>query len=318
VTTDARTAAGIVLALASAGQVAVASPSTSRPMLIVSDFDGTLSELVDDPWAATIVPAARRALRRLVATRGVEVALLSGRGVADLAGRARVGGVRYLGDHGAEWAVARRGFRPVALRAEREPASLAEAGMAARLCLAVPQAVPEAWLIVEAKGPAVTFHFRAAPDVDAARVRVLEAVDLADPQALLRRSGGRRSLELRPAGASDKGSALRRLIVEHEPRVVIMLGDDHTDVLAFEALREARAAGRVDGLAIAVVGRPDVSAAVAPQADLRLASPREATRFLRLLSAGLGVIPEISERRAPATAAPAPPPRPPSTPGPPG
>jgi hypothetical protein len=36
-----------------------------------------------------------------------------------------------------------------------------------------------------------------------------------------------------------------------------------------------------------VAGRPDVSAEVAPRADVLLASPRSAARFLALLDAGL-------------------------------
>jgi trehalose-phosphatase len=131
----------------------------------------------------------------------------------------------------------------------------------------------------------VTFHFRGAPDVDAARARVSAAVDAVDEERLLRRSGGRRSLELRPAGATDKGVALRRLIDVRRPHAVIMLGDDPSDVLAFDALREARSAGAIRGLAVAVAGHPDVRAVVAPRADLLLASPREAARFLRLLGA---------------------------------
>jgi trehalose 6-phosphate phosphatase len=257
-------------------------------LLLVSDFDGTLAELVPDPWGAVILPHAQRALRRLAAAPGVSVALLSGRGVADLSGRARIGGISYLGDHGAEWAEAPRGFRVDALRVQREPASSAELAMAACLCEAVPRAVPEPWLVVEAKGPAVTFHFRIAPDVDAARARVTAAVDAVDAEGLLLRSGGRRSLELRPVSATDKGVALRRLIDGRRPHAVIMLGDDPSDVLAFDALREARSAGRIRGLAVAVAGHPDVSAVVAPQADLLLASPREAARFLRLLGADVG------------------------------
>jgi trehalose-phosphatase len=182
------------------------------------------------------------------------------------------------------------------LRAEREPASPAELAMAKRLAAGVPQAVPEAWLVVEAKGPAVTFHFRTAPDVEAARERVRAAVDGVDPDALLHRSGGQRSLELRPAGATDKGSAVRRLIDEQRPRVLFMLGDDHTDALAFGALREARVAGRVSGLAIAVSSRPEVSAAVAPEADLLLASPREVASFLAMISAGLGAFARQPQR----------------------
>jgi trehalose 6-phosphate phosphatase len=256
------------------------------PMLVASDFDGTLSGLVSDPWGAAMVPAARRALRRLAVAPGVQVVLLSGRTVLDLAARARVGGIRYLGDHGAEWATAPRGFRPAALRVQREPTSPAEAAMAERLRREVPGVVGEAWLVVEAKGPALTFHFRAAPDVDAARARVVAAADAVDPGHLLVRSGGRRSLELRPAGATDKSTALLRLLGEHRPRVAIMLGDDHTDALAFEALHGARWRGSLDGVAIAVAGHADTQAGVAARADHVLASPREAARFLALLADG--------------------------------
>lgn len=254
-------------------------------LLVVSDFDGTLAELVGDPWGATIVPSARRALRRLSGAPGVEVVLLSGRTATDLAARARVGGACYLGDHGAERATAARGFRPAALRVEREPARPEELAVAERLRREVPATIDEPWLIVEAKGSALTFHFRAAPDVDAARARIVAAADAVDPGSVLVRSGGRRSLELRPRGASDKATALMRVIAERQPRATVMLGDDHTDALAFDALREARRLGQVDGLAVAVAGHPDVHAVVAPRADHVLASPREAAHFLSRLAA---------------------------------
>jgi len=228
-------------------------------LLIASDFDGTLSRMVSDPWSAAIIPGAQRALRRLGAMPDVHVALISGRTVADLALRARVGGISYRGDHGAE-------------RAE-----------AARLKIDVPRSIDEPWLVVEDKGPALTLHFRAAPDVGAARARVVAAVDAVDPAGLMTRSGGRRAYELRPPGASTKGDALRRLIDAYEPDVVFMFGDDRHDALAFDALRAARAAGHFGGLAIAVAGHPDVTADVGDHADLVLRSPDAAARFLGLL-----------------------------------
>ena len=59
-----------------------------------------------------------------------------------------------------------------------------------------------------------------------------------------------------------------------------MLGDDRHDADAFDALREARASGRTRGLAIAVAGHADVTAAVAPRADLVLPDPMETARLL--------------------------------------
>jgi hypothetical protein len=84
-------AARSALALAADGLAAdglAADGPGAGPILLASDFDGTLAELVPDPWGATILPTARRDLRRLAAT-WVKVALFR-RGVADLAA-ARVG-----------------------------------------------------------------------------------------------------------------------------------------------------------------------------------------------------------------------------------
>ncbi|MEO7118735.1 MAG: trehalose-phosphatase, partial [Candidatus Limnocylindrales bacterium] len=73
-----------------------------RPLLVVSDFDGTLSQIVLDPWAARMLPLAQRAMRRLAGVEGVMVAMLSGRTASDVAGRSRIGGATYLGNHGVE------------------------------------------------------------------------------------------------------------------------------------------------------------------------------------------------------------------------
>lgn len=278
------TSAGPTLTTAlHAAEQASALPGRGRTLL-VSDFDGTLAIPRADPWAATIVPAARRALRRLAARDDVEVAFLSGRTALDLADRVRVGGASYLGDHGSQRAFARRGFRLTTLRVTHDPVDAELTATVRTLVEGVPHAVPEPWLVVEDKGAAVTFHMRAAPDVDEARARVLAACEAIDPAGLLARSGGRRALELRPPGATDKGAAMRRLIEERHPDTAIALGDDPSDVLAFEVLGEARAAGRLSGLMIGIAGRPEVSVLVAPHADLMLASAMEAARFLALIA----------------------------------
>jgi trehalose-phosphatase len=252
-----------------------------RPLLVVTDFDGTLSHIVDDPWAAAILPAGRSALRALAGTSGVHVSVLSGRTARDVAQRVRVGNVTYLGNHGME-----RAYLPRHGRAERliVPAADAQAHAAGHLAddLAsqLPRLVPEPWLVIERKPPAVAFHFRQAPDVSAAAARVRAAVDELDPDGRLERFPGRRVLELRPFGAVAKGDALRELIDELEPRGVLLLGDDVSDALAFRALRVARDEGVVDGLAVAIQARAEVPPEVAASADFVLRSPIAAARFL--------------------------------------
>jgi len=109
------------------------------------------------------------------------------------------------------------------------------------------------------------------------------AVDELDPTGVLERFAGRRVLELRPFGAVAKGDALLALVDELRPRSVFLLGDDVTDAMAFRALRSLRAAGTTDGVAVAIQARAEVPAEVLAAADIVLASPVDATRFLSAL-----------------------------------
>ncbi len=63
-----------------------------RQPFICLDYDGTLSEIVPDPDAATLVDGAAEALEHLAAQ--CPVAILSGRDLADI--RDRVGGAGNL------------------------------------------------------------------------------------------------------------------------------------------------------------------------------------------------------------------------------
>ncbi len=253
---------------------------TLRPILVVSDFDGTLSPIVMDPWAAAVLPAAQRALRRLAGVTGVHVAILSGRTASDVAARTRIGGADYLGNHGVErgWLARRQRADSMAIEVFAVPDRYAQ--VAERVAAELPGLIPDQWLVVERKAPAVSLHFRSAPDVDAAAARVAEAVDRLDPEHELVRFPGRRVLELRPPGVPAKGEAMESLLAEHRPAAVFMLGDDVSDAEAFVTLTSARAEGRVTGLAIAVQARTETPPAVAAAADLVLASPVEAARFL--------------------------------------
>lgn len=263
---------------------AAAAHLERRPLLVVSDFDGTLSRIVDDPWGATILPLGRRALRALAATPNVQVVVLSGRSAPDVAKRVRVGNVIYLGNHGMERGFIPRRGRPELLRSTTDEAAHEAIHAAERLADEMPRLIREPWLVVERKPPAVAFHYRQAPDVAAAGMRVRAAVDQLDPEGVLERFPGRRILELRPFGAVAKGEAMATLVDELRPRSVFMLGDDVSDAMAFRTLRELRARGVTDGVSVAVQARSEVPPEVLAAADIVLASPVDATRFLSAIA----------------------------------
>ena len=259
-------------------------PALDGRMLLATDFDGTISRLDLDMWRSAVVPAAQRALRSLAAADDTHVAFISGRTVADLAGRVRVGRATYHGDHGAEWAAAERGFRPDRLRIEHEPVDPATQSMADRLKVEVPPLVDEDWLMLEDKGSSLSFHFRRAADVDAARASVRAAVDTIDSKGVLDQPGGVRMWELRPRGATTKRQTLERLIEEHRPDLVVMLGDDRNDTAAFGAIGAARAANGLEGLAVGVLSRASDPLQLEQASDVVFAGAYVSARFLSLLA----------------------------------
>jgi trehalose-phosphatase len=266
------------------------------PLLIVTDFDGTISPINPDPMGAVIVPLARRAIRRLAALSEarpdrLSVVVLSGRGSLDVAGRVRVGGVRYLGNHGLEAGALARRARAEALAVSVDPAlaHFAETTEALARDVTARLGQPD-WLFVELKGPSVAFHFRQAPDTDAAREAVLAAIDAAEREAGgtgMIQFEGRRIVELRPAGAGGKGEAMERLIARSHPGAVLVMGDDVSDAEAFRVVVAARERGELDGLALGVLGANETPPDVKVAADAMLATPRDAGRLLAAVASAV-------------------------------
>jgi trehalose 6-phosphate phosphatase len=267
------------------------------PLLVVVDFDGTLAVGARDPAVAVIEPLAQRGLRALARVGAehpgrIHVVVLTGRVVADVATRVRVGGVEYLGDHGLEHGTLARGRRAEHLQVvtdptfdlHRHPAAILARGVSAEL-----GAPP--WLFVERKGPSVAFHVRQADDVAAARAAVVAAIAEVETREGLVDHGlahyrGRSVVDLRPAGAGGKREAAERLIERHRPSAIVVLGDELSDVDAFEAVVAVRDRdARVTGITVAVHGgekaAPDE---LLRHADLCLASPHEVGRLLFALA----------------------------------
>jgi trehalose-phosphatase len=270
----------------------------ARPglLLIVSDFDGTLAEGSRNPAATTIVPLARVALRRLAGIAAARpdrlaIAVLTGRTVVDVAARVRVGGIRYLGDHGLQ-----SGSHPRGSRAERLVTTIragheASFEPARRLAERVPELLGSpAWLFVERKGPSVAFHVRQAEDRAAARAAVMTAIEAVDrelPEHDLAHYRGRLVVDLRPRAAGGKAESFEELLREYVPASVIVLGDDSSDADAFTVLRAARESGRLDGLAIGVTGPHGMPDEVRMASDLVLPTPAGAARLLASVARSL-------------------------------
>jgi len=194
------------------------------------DFDGSLAAIVDDPAAATILPAAHTALTRLVPRLG-GIAVVSGRPAAFLAEHVGIDGITYAGIYGLErWEQGRVVPHPAV--ADWAPVVEQAAEEATRVLPGV---------LVERKGAvAVTVHWRTAPEQGAAAATW--AATTAD-QLGLHVLPGRMAAELRPPVPVDKGTTVAELA--EGAAVAAFAGDDAGDVAAFAALRGLLANGRI-------------------------------------------------------------------------
>lgn len=246
-----------------------AGPTTRRPAVFF-DFDGTLSDIVNDPDAARPVAGAVEALRALAAQ--CPVAVLSGRDLADVTKRLGVPGIWYAGSHGFELTA------PDGTHHQNDAAAAAipvleQAADELRETLG---SIPG--VIVEHKRFGVAAHYR-----NAARDRVGEvaaAVRAAGRHDGLRVTTGREVIELRPDIDWDKGKTLRWVLDhlrEHHPGLLlpIYLGDDITDEDAFDVVRD-------DGIPILVRHSEDGDRATA--ALFALDSPDQVVEFTARLA----------------------------------
>jgi trehalose 6-phosphate phosphatase len=192
-----------------------------RPLLVASDYDGVLARLRDEPSAAVPEPGVAEALGRLADVPGVTVALVSGRGVADLQATSGLSGpFRWVGSHGEEYDGPLSGEL-----AERRDALV---DLLTPLVAGVPGA------LLEVKPASVAVHVRQVQNRAAAAALLAEARTRVDSSLTLK--PGKEVLEIAVTNA-DKGTALRRLVADLGANAAMYLGDDLTDEDGFRALR---------------------------------------------------------------------------------
>jgi alpha,alpha-trehalase len=198
----------------------------ARESMLFLDYDGTLSPIVSDPEAASLVDGAAEALEMVAGV--CPVAILSGRDLADVRSRVGIPGIWYAGSHGFELTgpdgtyhcnEAAATFVPIF---ERVAAELHD----------VLAAIPG--VRVEHKRFAVAVHYReVSPEFVGEIVSTTHKLGARDG---LRVTSGRMLVELRPDIDWDKGTTLawiRDRIDPTDSLLPIYIGDDLTDEDAF-------------------------------------------------------------------------------------
>jgi trehalose-phosphatase len=231
----------VALAIAGAGE---------RPLLLLTDFDGTLCEFQADPAAVFLSAPRRTTLSTLARRPGVSVGIVSGRRVADVRRRAALDGPAYhAGLHGMEIAGPDTSFEVPHLGARRELLQTIARAIAAAI-------EPLPGVFLENKDLSIALHVRAAAPND--REHAEHAFwPLATPSleaGTIRLQRGESVFELLPDIQWNKGDAVRWIEADATRRhgeavQPVYLGDDRTDEHAFEAVGDR-------GITVVVGPRP--------------------------------------------------------------
>jgi trehalose-phosphatase len=203
-------------------------------ILLMTDYDGTLTPIVDDPADAVLAEQTRQDLLRVARSPRGSVAVISGRALEDLRTRVAIGEAIYAGCHGLEIAGEDLSFR--------HPEAIAQQGMlsAVNECL-LHRAPMVAGMRVESKGLAVAVHYRhVAPD-EVRRVEIELARAIREQGSRLKIFHGRKVIEVLPQVAWTKGECAQWIQERVQPTLPgrtlwLYLGDDWTDEHAFEVL----------------------------------------------------------------------------------
>jgi trehalose 6-phosphate synthase/phosphatase len=195
------------------------------------DYDGTLTPLVDHPSKAHLSDEIRETIGRLTKRDDTEVAIISGRSLADVRELVDLPGLTYAGNHGLE------------VEAPDLPAFRHEdAEHYRQRVVELAEALNEvcnggAW--VEPKGHTLTWHYRAVRgDAGALLEHARQIIEESGFQA----REAHKALEARPPIGWDKGRAVLHVLRARygpgwpEQARVIYVGDDHTDEDAFRQL----------------------------------------------------------------------------------
>ena len=225
-------------------------------LVLVTDFDGTLAEVVTDPLQAVALPEALAALRRL-AQLLCEVTVLSSRTTTELEKLVPIPGLRMIGDSGLGLPI------PTHKRALEQFNSEAAHLLAA---------APGAWIEIKPASSAVHFRNtqRTGDEVMALLRPVLAATGLDA-------ATGRKVIEVH-APQAGKGRTLAAILPEIRPGGVVCFGDDENDRSLFDVVSRLTIPHMCVG-----VDSPEAPAGLFDRCDLVVAGPSEAATVLNVI-----------------------------------
>ena len=246
---------------------------------IMLDIDGTLAPIVDHAADAHVPESTRQLLIAVARIYGL-VACISGRRASEARAMVSIGSINYVGSHGVE--LLRSGWTEAVMDANvadwvRRIHDFGRENDTAD--------IRKRRVRLEDKGPIVAFHWRGAPDEEAARAAV-DAIAQRAQAAGLRTHWGRKVLGVRPPVKIDKGGGVIRLLNEVGPDIesALYVGDDTTDLDAFRTLTALVQEGRLVRAVRVGVRSEEGPSEITGEADIVVDGPEGVRELLTMLS----------------------------------
>ncbi|VTS04194.1 trehalose-phosphatase [Tuwongella immobilis] len=242
----------------------VAIARQNRPIACCFDYDGTLTPIVSHPSLAILSDAMRNLLASLNELPNVQVAVISGRALADVQQKVALPSIWFAGSGGAElWLNGNRWEYPHA------DAFRCELDRLQQLLAPVIERFSQAWL--ERKPVAMAIHHRHIPE-DATGEFLAEVLRIVQDFPALRAREVSQALEITPQDGWDKGTAIQTILGHlGESAYPIFFGDAPNDTEAMQVVRQ------LNGITVGI--GPDAP----PIAQVLLDSPAELQRVLEIL-----------------------------------
>ena len=231
--------ADTVIHLFSAWQELVTRLDQATSVILLSDFDGTLTPIVDRPELAWLSERTRGLLQSLVKGGRYTVGIISGRALDDLRDRVGLEEVLYAGNYGLEieapWL---RFVQPAAQQSKPLLDSLYR-----ELVLAL-EGMNGA--ILENKRLSFSVHYRLVEErqIDTLKTIVERVTHDAVTHRVVKVACGKKVYEIAPAVAWHKGKVVDLLIERHPQSgetgtvLPLFLGDDLSDEEGFRAVEK--------------------------------------------------------------------------------
>jgi trehalose-phosphatase len=209
----------------------------ARHILMLFDYDGTLTPIVERPEIAKLSENIRLLLRELSRDSRITLGIISGRALVDIKERVGINNIIYAGNHGLE--IEGPGISFVNPIAEELKPIL-------NIIRLILNNTFEAFkgVFVEDKGLSISVHYRQADERHSEEVQkiVKKLVGGAEAAGKAKMTSGKKVYEVRPAVAWDKGKAIKYLMKKfgkggRQSRLYPMyFGDDLTDEDGFRVI----------------------------------------------------------------------------------